>query len=93
MFALVINQFKQQIEKEHIIEEIILELPFQNEIIKERMFICLEAIELKRIEREDSIQINYDYTTQREILDEILNMKKEFFGEMMIQHFYLKISF
>ena len=63
MFALIINQFKQRIEKHYIIEEIILELPFQNEIIKERMFICLEAIELKRIERENSIQIDYDYTT------------------------------
>ena len=60
------------------------------------MFICLEAIELKRIERENSIQIDYDYTTQKEILDKILHMKKEFFDERMIQHllfqnFILKI--
>ena len=49
LFALIISEFKEQIEKEYIIEETIVQLPSDSHQLTNRIQISLESIGLKNI--------------------------------------------
>ena len=70
LFALLMYEFKRQIEKEFIINKTIIHLPVKNAILNSRIVTSLEAVCFK------NIQINYickpidfDYTEQSDILE------------------------
>ena len=50
LFAFIINEFKQIIEKKWIINSVTIELPKDNKLLLERIKISLEAIGMKGIE-------------------------------------------
>ena len=67
------NDFKERIEKEFIIEEVFVEMPSNNHQLTERIKISLESIDLKNI----TINfIDFDYSEQGEYLHEILEKKE-----------------
>ena len=73
LFSLIINEFKEQIEKEYIIENTIVQLPFNNLKVNSRIIIALNAIGLQEIQLEDEgDEFDFDYSKQGEILQEIL---------------------
>ena len=76
LFAIIISEFKQRTEKEHIIENTILKLPIENKKLLQRIKISLNAIDLKGIEIDEEEVIDYDYTQQGEFLHEILEKKE-----------------
>ena len=77
LFALFINEFKQKVEKDYIIQNTFLESPFQNNLLLQRIKISLQAIHLKGITIEAET-INYDYSQQGEYLHELLEKKQQF---------------
>ena len=50
LFALIINEFKEQIEKDFIIEQTEIELPIINKILNSRIATALDAIGFKDIQ-------------------------------------------
>ena len=79
LFALIISEFKEQIEKEFIIEKTIVQLPVQNLKVNSRIITALNAIGLDKIElKDDEQELNFDYKSQGEILQEILEKKHEY---------------
>ena len=79
LFALVINEFKNQIEKQFIIKNTIIELPINNssDIILQRIKISLQSIHLQGIQIDEK-EIDYDYQKQGEQLIELLEKKNEY---------------
>ena len=78
LFALIINEFKEQIEKEFIIENTIVELPVNNLKVNSRIITALNAIGLDQIQLEDDEEeIEYQYKEQGEILQEIITKKQD----------------
>ena len=73
-FAIIINEFKKKVEKHYIIENTVIELPTENSKTLQRIKISLDAVGLKNIELEE---IDFDYSHQGELLDELLEKKKE----------------
>ena len=69
LFALIMNEYKSKIEKQYIIEETIVTIPTTNSIVHQRITTSLESIGLKNIIINP---LNYEYQTQGEILQEIL---------------------
>ena len=59
LFALIINEFKKKIEKEFIIDETIVYLPFHDNRFTNRMKISLEAIKMKGISIEEDEIFEY----------------------------------
>ena len=78
LFALIISEFKQQIDKQFIIEKIIVQLPVNNLKVNSRIIIALNAIGLDQIQLYDDEEIDFDYKVQGEILEEILEKKQEY---------------
>ena len=80
LFALLIDEFKEQIEKEFIIDKTIVELTVNNLKVNSRIITALTAIGLENIQLEDDDEeeINFDYQAQGEILHEILAKKQEY---------------
>ena len=73
LFAIIMKDFKERIEKEFIIEEVFVEIPSNNHQLAERIKISLESIDLKNI----TINfIDFDYSEQGEYLHEILEKKE-----------------
>ena len=70
LFALIINEIKDKIERHYIITDTIIQLPEDNRIFLTRIKIALQAINLKGIEIDETI--SFDYTKQGEILEELL---------------------
>ena len=77
LFALIINEFKEQIEKEFIIENTIVELPVQNRFLNSRIITALDSIGLQQIQLDEE-EIEYQYKEQGDILQEILTKKLEY---------------
>ena len=77
LFALIISEFKEQIEKEYIIEETIFQLPSDSHQLTNIIQISLESIGLNNITINTIV---FDYKDQGNILEDILN-KKESFGK------------
>ena len=77
LFALIINEFKNKIEKDFIIENTLLELQTQNNKTKERIEISLEALNLKGMKIKEK-ELEYDYSKQGEYLEEIIEKKETF---------------
>ena len=75
LFALFINEYKQKIEKDYIIDETIVEVPTTNCYFVKRILISLESIGLKEININSLI---FDYKKQGEILHEIIEKKNEY---------------
>ena len=74
LFGIIINEFKQIIEKEYIIENTVIDIPSNNCILSERIITSLEAIGLKNIEvRMEENSINFE--NQGELLSELLEKK------------------
>ena len=76
IISLIINEFKQKIEKEYIIEETIIEIQNQNETLLKRIQISLQAIGIYKQEIEildDKLQKKY--SEQGEFLNEIIEKK------------------
>ena len=65
LFALIISEFKQIIEKEYIIENTILELSTKNKKAIQRIKISLNALGLNGMEIDDN-NILFDYSEQGE---------------------------
>ena len=76
LFALVISEFKQRIEKEYIIENTMIEIPTNNKKSLQRIRISLNAIGLRGIELDENEVIEFDYSEQGEYLEEILEKKE-----------------
>ena len=68
LFAIIISQIINKIEKEWIIDDVILTIPKKNYQIVSRMRISLESIGLKNITINP---IEYEYQSQGEYLQEI----------------------
>ena len=77
LFALIISEFKQQIEKEFIITETIVQLPVENSIVNTRIAISLEAIGLKEIKIGENEIIDFDYREQGKLLETLMEKKEE----------------
>ena len=77
LFALIINEFKQIVEKEFIITKTVIEMPVNNKTLNSRILTALDAIGLKEMELEDE-EINYDYKDQGHILTELLEKNEEY---------------
>ena len=74
LFALIISEFKKQIEKEFIIENTIVQLPSNNLHLSNRIQISLESIGLNNITMNP---ILFEYKDQGAILEELLENKEE----------------
>ena len=73
-FAIIINEFKQKIEKEYIIENTVIEIPTENKKVLQRIKIALNALGLRGMELDEDI--DYNYTEQGDYLHEILEKKE-----------------
>ena len=74
LFSLIINEFIEQIEKEFIIKNTIIQLPSDSYQLINRIQISLESIGL------DNITVNpivFEYKDQGDILEELLEKKEE----------------
>ena len=69
IFALIMNQYISKIEKQYIIEETIVTIPTTNSKLYQRITTSLESIGLRNIIINP---LNYEYQTQGEMLQEIL---------------------
>ena len=80
ILSLITNEIKQQIEKDYIIEDTIIDLPnsTNNDLLLQRIKISLQAINLKGVIIEDDEEINYNYEQQGDILNELLEQKNEY---------------
>ena len=83
LFSLIINVFKQQIEREYIITNTLIQLPITNNNenynkILQRIKISLQAINLNGILIENEDEIDYNYQQQGELLYELLQKKDEY---------------
>ena len=68
LFALIISEFKEQKEKEYIIENTIVQLPVNNLKVNSRLIIALNAIGLQEIQlKDEEEEINFDYKEQGHI--------------------------
>ena len=76
LFAIIINEFKQRIEREYIFQKTIVEIPSKIKTIKQRIKISLDALGLRGMELEEEDDIAIDYTKQGEYLEEILEKKE-----------------
>ena len=76
LFALIINEFKGQIEKEFIIENITVKLPVQNLKVNSRILTALDSINLRNIQLEEE-EIDFEYKSQGEILHKIIRKHEE----------------
>ena len=76
LFGIVMSEVKQKVEKEYIIIDTILELPTENRKVLQRIKITLEAIKMKGISMEETEDVEYDYESQGEYLEEILEKKE-----------------
>ena len=74
LFALIINEFKQKIEREYIIDQTIVQFPSQHCQISERIRNSLESIGLKNIFVDS---LSFDYSEQSEVLQELLEKKDQ----------------
>ena len=83
LFALIVNEFKEIVEKDFILTDTEIYLPTENEKSMERIKVALDAIGLKGIKLQGND--NYDYSEQGEILNEILEKKELFkpYGRMI----------
>ena len=75
LFALFVDEYKQKIEKEYIIEETIVEVPTNNFMAIKRIQIALESIGLQNIEFNPLV---YDYTEQGNIFQKLQEKKNSF---------------
>ena len=73
LFAIIISEFKKNIEKHYIIEETIVEIPSENHCISERIKTSLESISLQNVVVNP---VPVDYSDQADYLQEILEMKE-----------------
>ena len=71
LFALLVNEFKKQIEKDFIIDKVIIELPRQNKIANSRILTALDSIGLTNIDLDEE-EVEYDYSIQEKLLTELL---------------------
>ena len=71
LFALIINEFKEQIEKEFIIENTIVQLPVNNLKVNSRIITTLNAIGLQQIQLEDDEEASEGDLMFTEIVDEL----------------------
>ena len=86
LLALIIDEYKEQIEKEFIIENTIVNLPISNTFLHSRIITSLEAIGLRNIQLNDEEELEYDYKDQGIVLQQIREMKREYLKrERMIQ--------
>ena len=76
LFAIIMNEIKQIIEKDFIIKYTEIVLFKQNEELLNRIKISLQAIGLKNIKINEN-EIHYDYKDQGEMLNELLEKKNE----------------
>ena len=76
LFALIINEFKKKIEKQFIIDETIVQIPFHDNRLINRIRISLESIGLKEVTINPTD--NYSYSQQGEYLQEILEKQREY---------------
>ena len=74
LFAIIISQIINKIEKEWIIDDVILTIPKKNYQIVSRMRISLESIGIEQL----TINSYDKYIEQGEILNEILNKNSEY---------------
>ena len=74
LFAIIISEFKNTIEKKFLINDTIVEIPSRDSLLSERIRISLQSIGLKNIFINPN---SYDYTKQEEQLNELLEMKKK----------------
>ena len=75
LFALIISEFKQIVEKDNIIQNTLLQLPTNNEQLLQRVKIALQALELNGIEIREDEEIPFDYSEQGEYFNELLEKK------------------
>ena len=77
IFALIINECKEKIEKEYVIENTTIRVESTNNIIKERVNISLNTIGIKGIKVKEIVRKEtIDYVEQGELLQEIIEKKK-----------------
>ena len=74
LFAILISEFKNRIDKDFIINDTIVEIPSRDCLITERMRTSLQSIGLKNVFINS---FSYDYSKQEEQLNDLLEMKKE----------------
>ena len=67
LFALVISEYKQRIEKEYIVENTILEILTKNKKVLQRIRVSLNALGLRGMELEEEI-IEYEYKEQAKFI-------------------------
>ena len=75
LFSLVINEIKKKIERQYIIEKTEIQLPVDNNTIKQRIKISLQALNFKGIEVEE-INETINYNEQGDYLEEFLEKKE-----------------
>ena len=75
LFALMINEIKMKIEKEEIIEEVHIDIPSRDSLIKYRMKNSLRAIGLKNLIFN---VFDYNYEKQTDQLVDILKKKESY---------------
>ena len=74
LFSIIIDEFKQKIEKQFIIHETIVQIPSRDSLLSDRMRSSLEAIGLKNIYINSS---TFDYTLQGQYLHELIQKKTQ----------------
>ena len=74
LFGLYLSQIRNKIEKEWIIDEIIVTIPNDNYLINKRLQLSLESIGMNNI----TISSYNNYLEQGEILNEILDKNEEY---------------
>ena len=76
LFGIIVNEFKERIERKYIIENTILEIPRDNKQLLQRIKISLESLGLRGIELDEE-EIDFDYKEQGAYLHEIFEKKRE----------------
>ena len=92
LFAIVINEIKKKVERDHIIEQTEIYLPSDNSKLMQRIKIALQGINLNGIELDNDEEITYDYSQQGEYLHDILEKKETVEGYQMMLKRALKIQ-
>ena len=75
LFALIINSFAEEVEKEYDIEDVKLNIPSNNQKFISRIKISLKSIGFNAITIADN-DIKYDFAEQGDILEDILERKE-----------------
>ena len=70
-FAIIINEFKNKVEKEYIITNTEIQIPSKNSKTLQRINVSLDSIGLINLSEDE--ELLYDYTTQGEYLKEIID--------------------